>query len=260
MSEVKTNKISPRSGTSLTVGDSGDTTTMQGNVNITAGAIAPAALTASNITINGSSVNLGGSVTIPTEDNPAVTSAFSPATIETSVQTEVTITGTGFVTIPLVTAVNSSTGASIVADTVTFDSATQIRAKFTIAVNGDYKLYIENPDGNATLSSQVLAVSTGVTFSTGAGSLGSFAAGNTISVNVVATSDSAITFSKTSGSFPPGLSLTPSTGVISGTESGTTTETAYSFTLRATDVELQTADRTFSITISVGLNNGGQFC
>ena len=109
MSEVKTDKISPKTGTALTVGDSGDTTTMQGNVNINAGAIASSALTASNITINGSSVNLGGSVTIPTEANPAVTSAFSPAVITTSTQTEVTITGTGFVSIPLVTAVNSST-------------------------------------------------------------------------------------------------------------------------------------------------------
>jgi hypothetical protein len=259
MSEVKTNKISPRSGTSLTVGDSGDTTTMQGNVNITAGAIAPAALTASNITINGSSVNLGGSVTIPTEDNPAVTSAFSPAVITTSTQTEVTITGTGFVSIPLVTAVNSSTGASIVADTVTFTSATQIKAKFTIAVNGDYKLYIENPDGNATLSTQLLGVSTGVAYSTAAGSLGTFAAGSTISVNVVATSDSAITFSKSSGNFPGGLSLTPSTGVISGTESGSTANESFSFELTATDAEGQTAARTFSIAITVGINNSGQF-
>ena len=259
MSEVKTDKISPKTGTALTVGDSGDTTTMQGNVNINAGAIAPAALTASNITINGSSVNLGGSVTIPTEANPAVTGAFSPAVIETSVQTEVTITGTGFVSVPLVTAVNSSTGASVVADTVTFTSATQIKAKFTIAVNGDYKLYIENPDGNATLSSQLLAVSTGVAFSTAAGSLGSFAAGSTISVNVVATSDSAITFTRTSGSLPGNLALTAGTGVISGTESGSTSDESFSFELTATDAEGQTAARTFSITITVGINNSGQF-
>ena len=259
MSEVKTDKISPKTGTALTVGDSGDTTTMQGNVNINAGAIAPAALTASNITINGSSVNLGGSVTIPTEANPAVTGAFSPAVIETSVQTEVTITGTGFVSVPLVTAVNSSTGASIVADTVTFTSATQIKAKFTIAVNGDYKLYIENPDGNATLSTQLLAVSTGVAFSTAAGSLGSFAAGSTISVNVVATSDSAITFTRTSGSLPGNLALTAGTGVISGTESGSTSDESFSFELTATDAEGQTAARTFSITITVGINNSGQF-
>jgi len=47
--------------------------------------------------------------------------------------------------------------------------------------------------------------------------------------------------------------------VISGTESGTTSDTTFSFTLRATDAQGQTADRAFSITITVGVNNSGQF-
>jgi len=47
--------------------------------------------------------------------------------------------------------------------------------------------------------------------------------------------------------------------VISGTESGATADTTYSFTIRATDGESQTADRAFSITITVGINNGAQF-
>ena len=55
------------------------------------------------------------------------------------------------------------------------------------------------------------------------------------------------------------MSLNTSTGVISGTESGATSETTYSFTIRATDAESQTADRAFSITITVGINNSGQF-
>ena len=55
------------------------------------------------------------------------------------------------------------------------------------------------------------------------------------------------------------MSLDTSTGVISGTESGATAETTYSFTITATDAEGQTADRAFSITISVGINNSGGF-
>ena len=95
---------------------------------------------------------------------------------------------------------------------------------------------------------------------TGVGAaMGAFAAGSTISVNGVATSDSAITFSKSSGNFPGGLSLTPSTGVISGTESGSTANESFSFELTATDAEGQTAARTFSIAITVGINNSGQF-
>jgi hypothetical protein len=47
--------------------------------------------------------------------------------------------------------------------------------------------------------------------------------------------------------------------VISGTESGSTSDTTFSFTLRATDAQGQTADRAFTITINLGANNSGQF-
>ena len=51
-----------------------------------------------------------------------------------------------------------------------------------------------------------------------------------------------------------------STGAITGTESGSdTSETTYNFTIRATDAEAQTADRAFSITVTTGINNAGQF-
>ena len=55
------------------------------------------------------------------------------------------------------------------------------------------------------------------------------------------------------------LSLNSSTGVISGTAPSPTSETTYNFTLRATDAESQTADRDFSITVTVGLSNSITF-
>ena len=55
-----------------------------------------------------------------------------------------------------------------------------------------------------------------------------------------------------SGSLPGGLSLNTSTGAITGTESATQ-DTTYSFTIRATDSESQTADRAFSIEITVSI-------
>ena len=213
------------------------------------------ALTNSAITINGSSVSLGGSVTIQGETRPTF-SSISPSVIENT-QTTVTISGGNFVSVPLVTAINSSTGALTVADEVSFSSASSITAKFTISVDGTYLLYIENPDGNAVQTSAVLTVSDAPAWTTAAGSLGSFAGGDTISVTVAATN--ATSFSKTSGTFPGGLSLNTSTGVISGTESGTTSDTTFSFTIRATDAQGQTADRAFSITINLGANNSGQF-
>ena len=213
------------------------------------------ALTNSAITINGSSVSLGGSVTIQGETRPTF-SSISPSVIENT-QTTVTISGGNFVSVPLVTAINSTTGALIVADEVSFSSASSITAKFTISVDGTYLLYIENPDGNAVQTSAVLTVSDAPAWTTATGSLGSFSGGDTISVTVAATN--ATSFSKTSGTFPGGLSLNTSSGVISGTESGTTSNTTFSFTIRATDAQGQTADRAFSITINVGANNSGRF-
>ena len=213
------------------------------------------ALTNSAITINGSGVSLGGSVTIQGETRPTF-SSISPSVIENT-QTTVTISGGNFVSVPLVTAINSSTGSLTVADEVSFSSASSIAAKFTLPVDGTYLLYIENPDGNAVQTSAVLTVSDAPGWTTAAGSLGSFSGGDSISVTVAATN--ATSFSKTSGTFPGGLSLNTSTGVISGTESGATSDTTFSFTLRATDAQGQTADRAFTITINLGANNSGQF-
>ena len=208
----------------------------------------------SAITINGSAVSLGGSVTIG-ETKPTI-SSISPTVIENT-QTSITITGTNFVNGANVEAV-ATNGAIVQADTVTFNSATSISAAFTISTDGTYFLRIENPDGNAVRSSSaLLTVSDAPAWTTSAGSLGSNAAGSSVSYTVAATG--ATSFAKTSGTFPGGVSLDTSTGVISGTESGATAETTYSFTITATDAEGQTADRAFSITITVGINNSGQF-
>jgi hypothetical protein len=226
--------------------------------NITSGTISNSRLVGSGaITINGSPVSLGGSVTIG-ETKPAI-SSISPETITNS-QTSIVITGANFVITPQVEFINTSTGIWYIADTVTRDSATQLTINATLAVDGNYKIRIENPDGNAVLSSTaLLTVSDAPTWSTSAGSLGSIAAGSAGSFTVVATSDSAVTYSITSGALPGGFTLNSATGVISGTESGATAETNYNFTVTATDAESQTASRAFSITVSVGINNAGQF-
>ena len=82
---------------------------------------------------------------------------------------------------------------------------------------------------------------------------------------VAATSDSAITYSETTNvltnASQANCSLNSSTGVITTTDFGgsSTTATTYNFTLRATDAEGQTADRSFSLTSSFGATGGGQF-
>ena len=262
MSQIEVDKIIPQSGTALQAGDSGDTITVPSgatlnltNATVTYpdGSVQNVDLANSSITINGSAVSLGGSVTIG-ETKPTI-SAVSPSVIENT-QTAVTITGTNFVSVPTVEAI-SSTGAITRADTVSFTSSTTIVANFTLATDGTYFIRVENNDGNAARSSSaLLTVSDAPGWTTAAGSLGSNAAGSSVSYTVAATG--AVSFAKTSGTFPGGVSLNTSTGVISGTESGATSETTYSFTIRATDAEGQTADRAFSITITVGIINSLQ--
>ena len=254
MSEVKVDKISPRLGTTLTVGDTGDTITFP------ATSIANSALTGSGqITINSTAVALGGSINVQAALDFPTISSITPSTITNS-QTSVVITGTNFVSVPHVEAI-SSTGAIITADTVTYTSSTSITAAFTITTDGSYFIRVENNNGLAGRSATaLLTVSDAPTWTTAAGTLGTFGQGSAISVTVAATGDSTIAYSVASGSLPTGLSLNSSSGVISGTESGSdTANTTYNFTLRATDAESQTADRAFSITIEVSIQEGMQF-
>ena len=185
--------------------------------------------------------------------------SISPATIDNTASS-IVITGTNYVITPTVE-FHSTTGAVTLANSVTRDSATQLTVNVTLPTDGTYFIRVENPDGLAVRSStSLLTVSDAPTWTTASGSLGSVAQGGAFSATVVATSDSAITYSVQSGALPSGLSINTSTGVISGTESGSDTgETVYTFTLRATDAELQTADRVFTITITVGINNSIQF-
>ena len=253
MSEVKVNKITPRSGTTVTLGDAGDT------VSFPSGAVSNSDLPGSGqITINGQAVALGGSITLTTETRPTF-SSITPSTIENT-QTTCTIAGTNFVSVPLVTAINNSTGATVVADEVSFSSATSITVKFTLPVDGTYKLYIENPDGNAVQTGAVLTVSDAPAWVTAAGSLGSFSAGSSIGT-ITLTATNSTSMAVQSGSLPGGITLNSGSGssTLTGTESGATADTTYNFTIRATDAEGQTADRAFSITITLGANNSGQF-
>ena len=193
--------------------------------------------------------------TVIGETKPTITS-INPNVAENT-QTQITITGTNFVNTPYVDAINS-TGAITSADSVSFTSATTLVTNFTLPVDGTYFIRVENPDGNAVRSSTaLLTVSDAPAWQTAAGSLGTVDAGGTINFTVNATNATA--YSVQSGSLPGGASLNASTGAITGTESGATQDTTYNFTIRATDAEAQTADRAFSIAVSVGISNAARF-
>lgn len=225
--------------------------------------ITNAKLDNNSITINGSSVNLGGSVTIATETRPTV-SSVSPSTI-TNDATNVTITGTNFVSIPQVEALNPSTGIWYQANSITFTNATTIVANFTLTVDASYKIMVTNPDtGNSGISgSAILTVSDAPTWSTAAGSLGTFAGNFSGTLATLAgSSDSTVSYTETTSNLTgAGVTLNSSTGALTTSDFGasSTTPTQYNFTVRLQDAEGQYVDRSFSMTSSYGATGGGQF-
>ena len=198
-----------------------------------------------------------------TETKPTVTDVSQ--TIAPSTATDINITGTNFSGIPKVEFIKT-TGAVTTANSVSLTNATTLAVNVTLA-NGSYYVRIELDDGNAARSTNaIITASTAPTWSTSAGSLGTIAGDFSGTVaTVAATSDSAITYSETTSvltnASQANCALNSSTGAIATTDFGgsSTTATTYTFTLRATDAEGQTADREFSLTSSFGSTGGGQF-
>ena len=255
MSQIEVDKIIPQSGSTVQFGEAGDTINVVGTLdgsgltglnasNISTGTLNDARLSA-NVTLLGAS---------PTY------SSISPTTMLPSTATNITVTGTGFSATTIFELIKT-TGDIITPNSITLNSATSVTINVTAAA-GTYYIRIENDSGLASRSTNAdLTVSQAPTFSTAAGTLGSFDAGASINVAITASSDSAVDFSKTSGTFPGGLSLgsTQNTVYLAGTESGASSTTTYNFTIRATDQETQTADRAFSMTINVGLDQSMRF-
>ena len=220
-----------------------------------AGSIANDKLSNSSITINGSAVSLGGSVTVG-ETKPTI-SSISPSVIENT-QTAVTITGTNFISVPQVEAINS-TGAIVAADSITFTSATQIVATFTLPVDGTYFLRVENNDGNAVRSATaLLTVSDAPAWTTAAGSI--YTGGSTVST-ITLSATGATSFAVTTGSIPTGLTFTSGVGscTIAGTQTEFSAAATKNFSITATDAEGQTAVRAFSMSFTFGMSGSGGF-
>jgi hypothetical protein len=119
-----------------------------------------------------------------------------------------------------------------------------------VASNTTYTFTLTASDGsNPAVSRQFsILANAAPTWTTSAGSLGSFNEGTSISLTVAASdvSDS-VSYSVASGStLPSGVTLNSSTGVISGTLPEIATNTTYNFTINASD-GLNTVPRTFSI-------------
>ena len=225
--------------------------------------ISNAQLVNSAITIDGSAISLGGSVTTGTY--PTFTST-TPSTV-TNDLTSLVIAGGAFGSsgIPAVE-FQSSTGVITAASSVVRDSASQLTVGATLPTDGTYFIRIELNTGLAVRSTTaVLTVSDAPVWTTGAGSLGTIAGNFSGTVATVAATGDTVAYTETTDVLEnatlANCSLNSSTGVITTSDFGAddTAATTFTFTLRATDAQAQTADRIFTLTSSYGATGGGQF-
>ena len=171
----------------------------------------------------------------------------------------ITIYGTNFVSGAYATAIGTN-GVQVNAASTVYNSLVQLTATFTGLSNANepYDIKVTNPSNLFGLIPDALYVNASPVWTTSSGSLGTFNEQSSISVSTNATdSDSTITYALASGSsLPSGLSLSSSTGVISGTLPDIATATTYTFTINASDGLNEVVPRTFSIT-SNALPTGG---
>ena len=147
---------------------------------------------------------------------------------------------------------NFEIGSTLLLDSVSISysvvSDTQITFTTPAKTAGDYDLVLVSPQGSQATSLNAISYNGVPTWTTNAGSLGSFNEGDSVSISLVASEPDAgtIAYTITSGSLPSGLSL--SGNIISGTAPAELSDTSYPFTIRATDNENQFTDRSFTIT------------
>jgi hypothetical protein len=188
-----------------------------------------------NVTVTGSTIN---TPKVSTIGYPGDDTAADPAGGQT-----ITLTGSGFLVGASVLINGSAVGVVSVVSSTTIT--------FTSPANsaGSYVLYVINTDGGTAIAIPGIQYSGIPTWSTAAGSLGNVYETANFNSTVTATGDAPITYSVFSGSIPPGATFN-SNGTITGTSELLSSPTTYTFTVRATDAELQDTNRTFSLTIN----------
>ena len=189
--------------------------------------------------------------------NPTITSIAYPGSVTAADPAggeTITVTGTGFDYGATVTVGGTAAPA------VSYVSGTQITFTTPAKAAGDYDIVVTNTDTGSATFINGISYNGIPTWTTAAGSLGTFASNTTIStITLQATEPDAgtITFSITNGALPTGLSLTGAN--IDGTTALETADTLYTFTVTATDDESQATPRTFTITVQKALINTENF-
>ncbi len=138
-------------------------------------------------------------------------------------------------------------GSSNTALTTTLVNSNTLRAQIPAISSGTYPVYVVNTNGGTGIRVNGLTTSSFPAWSTGT-TLSNQFAGTAFSVSLSASSDSNITYSNTT-ILPAGSTLAAN-GLFSGIVSPAS-NTTFTFTVKASDVQLQDADRTFSVIVCV---------
>ena len=170
------------------------------------------------------------------------------------------ITGSNFQSGATVTFVGNS-GTNIIASSVTVDSETQITAVASkssfLNAQEPYGVKVENTSGlSVTLVSQI-NVDTSPSWSTASGNIGTIGDNTDATHATVSATDSdgdTVSYSETTSVLSgAGLTLNSSTGAITGDPTDVSSDTTYSFTLRAT-ANSKNVDRNFNIIVQKELD------
>jgi len=213
-----------------------------------------------NITLTGSGNNLllnnsqvVTTATVSAYSGPKITSiVVTSSTYVATSATAVSSTGTGYI---LINGNNFLSGAQVViggklASSISVVNSSQLQVQTPAQANGTYPVYVTNTDGSVGIYVPGLTYNDFPAWSTGP-SLTGQNINTPISIQLSATdSTGTVTYSVAAGSsLPPGLSLS-SSGLLSGTVTGITSNTTYNFVVNATDIFTQVTAQTFSITIT----------
>ena len=152
----------------------------------------------------------------------------------------------------VVNGANFQSGATVLIDTVqasavTYVDSTTLRVQVPARSAATYSLYVVNPDGGTGIRVNALTYSSEPSWTT-ASPLANQAANTAFGVNLSATD--ATSYSVAAGSTLPAGTTLAANGYFSGTVT-IGAQTTYSFSVVATDAELQDSSKTFQVTVTV---------
>ena len=137
---------------------------------------------------------------------------------------------------------------SVAASATTGISQTQLRARFTGVTPGTYSLFVINTDGTSAVLASAVTWSVSPIWDA-TGTLAPSTKTRTFARNLaLANGDSTLTYTLASGSsLPPGTSLLGNGSLTGNIIESSNSTTSYSFTVSATDAQLQDAPKTFQL-------------